>query len=176
MATPTTSGNVQERGSKTATAFGFKADPNSGVYSPAADEVAVAAGGTEHLRVGGNYRSPKVVKVALAAVRTAGGVLAWANPEGVAIIVTRLVIDITTAGTSGTANFGVAANGTTSSDNLMDGVSVTGTGAFDNVENQGTNGKSAVKMTSSQFITGSEDAASDVTGLVGSAYIEYYIA
>lgn len=176
MATTNTSGNVQERGGKTATAFGFKDDPNSGIYSPAADEVAVAAGGTEHVRVGGNYRSPKVVKVALAAVRTAGGVLAWANPEGTSIIVTRLVIDITTPGASGSANFGVAANGTTSSDNLLDGVAVNTAGTFDNIENQGTNGRSAVKMTSTQYITGSEDAASDVTGLAGYAYIEYYIA
>lgn len=174
MAVETTSGNVQERGSKTATAFGFELDPNTGVYSPAADEVAVSAGGTEHMRVGGNWRARKIAKVALAAAAGGGGVLAWANPEGATIIITRVMLHLTTGVAAQTADVGVAANGTTSADNLLDGVSIaTNNSILDNVEDQGTNGTSRQLMTSTQFITAT--ASGTPTGLVGNAYIEYII-
>lgn len=52
------------------------------------------------------------------------GELSLTNPEGLAIIVTRLVLDIT-AGSTGIATLdaGIEANGTTSADNLGDGLS-----------------------------------------------------
>ena len=117
----------------------------------------------------------KVAKVALiAGTGTSGGeVLAWANPEGATIIVHRLVLDITTQAT-GAANgdFGPAANATTSNDTLIDGVDI-GTAAIlaDNYDESGTNGLTSIKLTSSQYITGTPSATA--AGLVGNAYIYY---
>lgn len=114
-------------------------------------------------------------KVALTAATGTGGgsVLSLANPEGADLIVTRLVLDITTEATgTPTVDAGIAANGTTSSDTLLDGLAVgAAAGVFDNTENGGTNGKGAVKWGASQFLTITPSASA--AGLVGNAYIEY---
>jgi len=114
------------------------------------------------------------LKVALAALDAAGGVLSLANPEGVDLIVERLIVDVTIKSTAAcTVDAGIAANGTTLNDTLIDGLDV-GTAVIlaDNIENQGTNGVSAKKWTTSQFLTISK-ATGAAAGLVGSAYIEY---
>lgn len=114
------------------------------------------------------------LKVALAAGEGAGGILGLANPEGVDLIITRLVLDVTTKSTGiCTVDAGVAANGTTSNDTLIDGLDV-GTAAIlaDNVENQGTNGLAVKKWGASQYLTISK-ATGAAAGLVGNAYIEY---
>lgn len=113
-------------------------------------------------------------KVALAALDTAGGVLSLANPEGVDLIVTRLILDVTTKSSAAcTVDAGIAADGTTSNDTLIDGLDV-GTAAIlaDNIENQGSNGVAAKKWSSSQYLTISK-ASGAAAGLVGNAYIEY---
>ncbi|MEB3196812.1 MAG: hypothetical protein VKP62_06370 [Candidatus Sericytochromatia bacterium] len=121
-------------------------------------------------------RSVKVAKVALAAVDTAGGVFAWANPEAGAIIVERVVIDVTTASSAAcTVDVGVTAtSATTSADNLLDGQSVATAAVLDNIENQGTNGKSAGRLASGKWVTASV-ASGASAGLVGSAYIHYIL-
>ncbi len=119
-------------------------------------------------------RVPVTVKVALATVGTAGGVFAWANPTGVDILVGPVVLNVTTKSTgASTVDVGVAANGTTSNDTLIDGVD-TGTATIraNTVKNAGTNGVSFVLCTSTQYITASQ-ASGDVSGLVGFAYITY---
>ena len=114
-------------------------------------------------------------KVALTAVTStaAGGVLSLANPEGEALIVTRLILDITTASTgAATVDAGIAANGTTSSDTLIDGLDVNAAaGTFDNTVSGGTNGKGAKKWGTTQYLT--ITASATLAGLVGNAYIEY---
>lgn len=119
-------------------------------------------------------RATKIVRVALAAVRTAGGVLSWVNPEAGAILVTRIVLDITTQSTgASTIDCGyTAASATTLSDDAIDGLSGATAGTFDNIENLGTNGKSVLKVATGKWITASE-ASGDVTGLAGYAYIHY---
>lgn len=119
------------------------------------------------------------VSVALSDDTGAGGMLGWQNPEDVAIIVTRLVLDITTEATGAAiANFGPAANATTSSDTLLDGVDIgAAAGVFDNIENQGTNGKSTARLDeaggTTDYLTGS--AESDPADLVGTAHIFYIL-
>lgn len=121
----------------------------------------------------------RTATVALAAATGAGGILAWQNPEDRPIIVTRIVLDVTTKSTgAATADFGPAANATTSSDTLLDGVDVgTAAGVFDNIENQGTNGKSTARLDenggTTDYITGS--GVADPAGLVGNAYIWYVV-
>ncbi len=104
---------------------------------------------------------------------TAGGVLSVANPEGADLIVTGLYLDITTEATgAATVDAGIAADGTTSSDNLIDGGNV---GAavviLSNVGDGGTNGKAAVKWGSDEYLT--ITASATLAGLVGNAYIQY---
>lgn len=122
-------------------------------------------------------RGDVIAKVALAAVGTGGGVLSWANPETGSIIITALTVDVTTASTGAcTVDFGTTAtNGTTTSDNLIDGVSVAATGVLSNIDDKGTNGKSRQKLATGKWVTGSV-ASGTVTGLVGFAYIRYYVA
>lgn len=104
---------------------------------------------------------------------TGGDVLSLANPEGVDLLITRFILNITTDAT-GAANIdaGVASDGTTSSDNLLDGAAVAA-GTFDNADadDQGTNGKGVQAWDDDEYITVTPDAT--CAGLVGYAYIEY---
>lgn len=105
---------------------------------------------------------------------TAGGVLSLANPEGAAIIVTRLILNITTAsGGAATVDAGIAANGSTSSDNLIDGASVAAVGLLGNLGNPGTNGKASQKWSATQYLT--ITASATTAGMVGEAIIEYVL-
>ncbi len=104
---------------------------------------------------------------------TGGDALSLANPEGVDIIVTRLILDITTEATAAaTVDAGIAANGTTSADTLLDGLNV-GAAAIlaDNHSSPGTNGLALIKWGASQYLTITPSAT--LAGLVGNAYIEY---
>lgn len=124
------------------------------------------------------YRREYVERVALAASDAAGGVFAWQNPHENAVIVTRVVLDITTKTSgAGTLDVGMTAtSAATSADNLIDGLDVNAaTGVFDNVENQGTNGTGAQKVASGKWVTASK-ATGNMAGLVGYAYITYIVA
>ncbi len=121
----------------------------------------------------------KCAKVALATADTAGGVFGWQNPESNAIIVVRAVIDLTTKSTSAcTVDIGSAANATTSSDDLLDGLDVNAaTGVFDNIADKGTNGKEKQRVDAkggtTDHVTASK-ATGAAAGLVGNAYIFYH--
>lgn len=120
-------------------------------------------------------RSTKIAKVALGAADTGGGVLSWQNPEAVSIIITRIVLDVTTAATAAcTIDVGTTAtNATTSVDNLIDGLDINAAaGVFDNITDKGTNGKARQKLAAGKWVTGSK-ASGAAAGTVGSAYIHY---
>lgn len=113
-------------------------------------------------------------KVALTAVTgtAVGGALKLQNPEGADLIITRFILDIITASTgAATVDAGVDDGGDVNSDTLIDGQSVATAGVFDNIENQGTNGKSAVDWPAGQYLV--VTASATLAGLVGNAYIEY---
>ena len=160
--------------------FQFKQDSDTGLHSDAANHVGLMSNGAFVAQHGTDadslvYRLPQVARVALAAVDTAGGVFAWANPTGGSIIVTGVAIDVTTVSSGAcTIDVGVAANATTLSDTLVDGASTATTArVIDNVKDAGTNGTSMQKATSSQFVTGSV-ATGASAGIVGFAYITYH--
>lgn len=119
-------------------------------------------------------RVSKVARVALAAVRTGGGVFSWTNPEAGSILITRVLLDVTTASTgASTIDVGTTATtSTTSSDNLVDGASGATIAVLGNLGNAGTNGKTVQKLATGKWVTASE-ASGDVTGLAGYAYIHY---
>lgn len=111
-------------------------------------------------------------RVALTAATdtTAGGVLALLNPEGVDLYITRVILNISTQSTGAAAvDVGIAADGTTSNDSLIDGLSVATAGVFDNVKNGGTNGKAGQKLGATQYVTAT--ASATTAGMVGEAII-----
>jgi hypothetical protein len=117
-------------------------------------------------------------KVALAAVDTAGGVFAWQNPTGAAIIVDRVVLDVTTVATGAcTVDVGMTpTSAVTSADNLIDGVDVNAaTGLFSNLSAPGTNGTEEQKVAAGKWVTASK-ATGASAGIVGSATILYHLA
>lgn len=143
-------------------------------FNASKELVSSAVTGTELGLLSGADRVILVERQPLAAVRTAGGVLGWANPTGGSILVTKIVLDVTTASTgASTIDCGIGTNATTSSDVLIDGVSGGSIAVLDNIEDQGTNGKSSGKASSTQAVTCSE-ASGDVTGLAGYVYIYYH--
>lgn len=124
-----------------------------------------------------SYMPVLVEKIALVADDAAGGVFAWQNHHNEAVIVTRVVIDLTTKSSgAGTLDVGMTAtSAATSADNLIDGLDVNAaTGVFDNVENQGTNGTGAQKVASGKWVTASK-ATGNMAGIVGSAYLFYHL-
>lgn len=113
-------------------------------------------------------------KVALTAATTTavGGVLKLLNPESVDLIITKLILDIITPSTgAATVDAGVDDDGATNSDTLIDGKSVATAGVFDNIEDQGTNGRSSVKWPAGYYLV--ITASATTAGMVGNAYINY---
>jgi hypothetical protein len=128
--------------------------------------------------INGSDRHTKTAVVTLAALDTGGGVAAWQNPEGAAIIITRVILDVTTKATGAcTVDVGTTpTNATTSSDNLLDGVDVgTATTTADNITEKGTNGKSRQRLASGKWVTASM-ASGAAAGLAGKLYIQYILA
>lgn len=130
--------------------------------------------------IDGAERLVKVAKVALSAVDTAGGLAAWQNPESSAVIVERVIVDVTTAATGAcTADVGISADATTLDDTLIDGADVgSAAGVFDNVDDQGTNGESKQRLDanggSTDYVTASV-ASGASAGIVGNLYIHYVV-
>jgi hypothetical protein len=125
-------------------------------------------------------RTSKTVAVALAGgTDTGGGLGSWQNPEGAAIIIEDVVVDVTVVA-SAACNIDVGTtntNATTLSDNLIDGADIhSATGQFDNFSNKGSNGKSTGKLASGKWITASMADAGASAGFVGTLYISYFLA
>jgi len=113
---------------------------------------------------------------ALSATRgTTGGVLTWTNPEEIAVIVDSVLLDVTTAATSGTCTIDVGYTTAiaTVTDTMIDGADTSATArVYNHLKDAGTNGKGAVRVAKGKYITGTEKTG-DVTGLVGTYYIHY---
>ena len=122
----------------------------------------------------GTDRIVKVEVVALAAVDDAGGVFAWS--PGAAALIKDVYIDLTTKATGAcTIDVGIANNGTTLSNTLIDGLDINAaTGLFNSHQNGGANGLPYRRCGATQYVTGSV-ASGASAGIVGSAYIEYIL-
>jgi hypothetical protein len=111
------------------------------------------------------------MRIPLVAAADNGGIVSQANPYGRQVWIGRTALYITTGASSGTADIGVAANGSTSSDTLLDGVANNAAGVFNNIDDKGTNGKSRQLWGATQFVTATQ-VSGTVTGLVGFLYVE----
>jgi hypothetical protein len=120
-----------------------------------------------------NYRIPQVAKIPLGVASGNGGVVSW-QPDNAAIdyIVGQVVIDITAAQAAQTVSVGTAANGSTSSANLIDTLSTAATGSFDNITDKSTNGKSRQHLTAGQFVTAT--ASGTPASLAGNLYVTFW--
>ena len=113
-------------------------------------------------------------KAALTAATTTavGGVLKLQNPEGVDLIITRMILDIITQSAgAATVDAGIDDDGAQSNDTLIDGQSVAAAGVFDNVKNGGTNGVAAKKWPAGYYLV--ITASATTAGMVGNAFIDY---
>jgi len=119
----------------------------------------------------------KTVKVPLAAIDSGGGIFAWTNPEPVAILVTNLCLDVTSASSAAcsiSAGTTIVSPATVSA-NLVDTLSVATIGTFDNITDKGTNGKTRQRMPAGTWLTASTVSGASA-GLAGNAYITYLVA
>ena len=105
-----------------------------------------------------------------------GGVVAWQNPETTAIIVLRVILDITTASSGAcTLDVGVTAtNATTTSDTLLDGIDATAAVVSDSMNAALDTGANALaqKLAAGKWIT-IDEKTGDATGLVATLFIQY---
>lgn len=124
-----------------------------------------------------SHRLAKYLVVDLAGVASTsgGGIASVANPEGATVLITRALLYRTTKSTgAATADIGIAADGTTSNDTLLDGVDIgAAEGLDDNIKNKGTNGLERRLWSATQFLTMTGSASS--AGLVGKLIIEYLV-
>jgi hypothetical protein len=110
---------------------------------------------------------------AIAAVAAAAGGLSLINPEGVDLIITDVVVDVTTKSTAAcTLAVGVAAT-SVSANTLLDALDVgTAPGLFDGVLNHGTAGKVHLLWLAGQYLTVSQGTGA-IAGLVANLYVKY---
>jgi len=122
----------------------------------------------------------KVAKGTLTAGNADAFAFVWENPEASKIIVTRVLINITTAGgtDSSVLDVGVVAGATSTADTLINGLDLNATGIFDNITDKGINGKSRQIVDENgginDYITG-KILAQKADALVGKYYIFYTV-
>ena len=145
---------------------------NSGVFVGTLITYISATVGWYALNKKFNHSDTVFYKQAIVASSGGGGLFNVLNPTGATIVIERLALDLTTGTSSaGTIDVGVTTTLTTS-DVLIDGVTSSLAGVFDNITNAGTNGGATVKCTSAQYITGTVSIAAGAT-LAGSVGIWY---
>jgi hypothetical protein len=104
-----------------------------------------------------------------------GVIFSTANPFGCSVLVHELYIDITTQSTgASTLDAGIAADATTGSDTLIDGVSGASVLRATVLKNGGTNGRNGVVWSSSRFLN-VEEKTGDVDGMVAKFYVLYSV-
>lgn len=127
-----------------------------------------------------NLARRRVKRVALVGGLANAIAFAWQNPEDKAILVTKVLVDETTAGGTATAvlDIGVVADAVSTADTLIDGMDANAVGLYDNITDKGTNGKSRQKMDAmdgtNDYITG-KILVANASALAGYAYIEYIL-
>ena len=113
------------------------------------------------------------IRGALAVSASTAGIFQLTNTTGESLIITRVLIHISAACTvdSSFIDIGMGDSASTNYDNLIDGLSVNAVGAFDNITDKGTNGKSRQLWLKNTYINAStfnSSGAVSPTNLVGS--------
>lgn len=155
----------------TAPDIAFVEDQNTGLRSPSADKVQIVAGGVAVAEYDTAATKPiygvQVVSIPLLGDTLASAKISTANPFGYSVMILGAFLQITTESTgASTVDIGVAADAVTSSDLLIDGLSMATAGLFTNAEDAGTNGEVSQLWTSSTFLNVTE-ASGAAEGMVG---------
>jgi hypothetical protein len=152
------------------------ADGSAGIVNDSDGKVVARWGGASTPSSGNtSYRVPQVAVTPLGVVDTGGGIFSLQNSLGYDVLVTRLLLNITTAASTAVSqgSFGYTTTSTGSTSNLIDTLSLSAaTGLFDNITDKSTNGKSRQIWVNGNYLTGSKTSGS-ASGLAGYAYIEY---
>lgn len=109
------------------------------------------------------------------AANTNDQIFAIRNPGNTTLIVERVYLHVITRNTSGaaTVDIGVAADGDTTSDNLIDGASIAGSNTiYNNITDVGSNGKSRQLIAAGQYVTATV-ASGDANGLVAGLKVNF---
>lgn len=120
----------------------------------------------------------KLVSMALTAGAADSIAFAWQNPENTAILIQRILVDITTAGGSASSvmDIGPTTSATGTAKTLMEGLDLNTTGLFDNIDDQGTGGAATARLDenggTTDYVTG-KILDANATSLAGNVYIEY---
>ena len=123
-------------------------------------------------------RAFKVAKVALTAGVANAFAFAWQNPESNAVLVTRVIVDITTAGGTATAvmDVGVVANATSTAADIFNDIDLNSAAISDNLLVAGTGQGGVHKLDenggTTPYITG-KILTEKAEALVGNVYIIY---
>lgn len=107
---------------------------------------------------GAQWAAPMILSVPMIATEGAGVSASVANPFGREVLIVDVYVEINTVDATETVDVGVAANGTTSSDTLLDGLVLDNAGVF---ATSGTNGLPKRTWGASQFVTATTTAGSD---------------
>ena len=124
------------------------------------------------------YVAKRCIVEAMASGNANAFAFAVQNPEGVDCIVTNVIVDITTAGGTGSSvlNIDVAADSTSTGDSIIDGLDLNATGVADRHDDAGSNGGEALKWDknggTNDYITG-KILVQNAASLVGTVIIEY---
>lgn len=178
--------------------YAINGDDNTGIGSSAADTIELLAGGTvatvnssgltvssgnlfltgaREIILPTGYENEIVARVSVDGTAGSTGVFAsWANPESGSITITRVTLAILTQSTgASTLDIGTTAtNATTSSDNLIDGLSAAAAGVFSNATSAGVNGKAGQVLAAGKWVNVAESTG-DVNGLIAYLFIHYVV-
>jgi len=125
------------------------------VYDGVAGKSLFAVGGASTPAPGGigySHRASNFVKLTLGSSPGTCGVLAWPSPFAEDVVIGKAIVKIEAASTGG-LDIGVGASATAFSDNLLDSVSTSATGVFDNITDKGTNGRSRQLLAAGAYVT-----------------------
>lgn len=155
------------------------ANSAGGAYSPDSPTINGMVPGTAFGGAGVVVKTAVVQINGNALALMSSGIQAWQNPESVAIVITRAILDVTTVATSAcTLDVGyTATSAATTSDTLLDGVDVNAAIAvFDSMNaalDSGANAK-AQKCAIGAWVT-IDEKTGDAEGMVATLYLQYYL-
>ena len=134
---------------------------------------------SDELNDAGRYsRNHKVFVGDLAPAAAADDIVfSWTNPEGKAVIVTRVIVHVTTAGGTATATLdvGSAADATTGSNDLITGGDINTTAAYDSLDIAGEGVATFQIVPDGECVNG-QAKTEKAEALAGKYYVFYVVA
>jgi hypothetical protein len=135
--------------------------------------------GADELNDAGRYgRNQKIFVGSLSSAAAADDIVfSWENSEGEAVVITRVIVDITKAGGTATATIdaGSAADATTGSDNLLTGGDANTTATYDSLDIANEGVATFVKVPDGECVNG-QIKTEKAEDLEGKYYIFYAVA